>query len=171
MPDKATPAGEGSVAVRHAAYFRYTVTRLLAACVLTATLLTVGCAGPAPEQAVRMRLQEIQAAIDARDAGAVQALLADDFVGNEGMDRRSARQLAAGIFLRFRDVAARIGPVKVELRGDDDAIARFNLLATGGSGGLLPERGQVYAVETGWRRVDGEWRLRSAHWRAAGERE
>lgn len=145
--------------------------RLLAACALAITVLAPGCAKPAPEQAVRLRLQEIQAAIDARDASAVQALLADDFVGNNGMDRRAARQLAAGMFLRYRDVAARIGPVEVALRGDDDAIARFNLLATGGSGGLLPERGQIYAVETGWRRVDGEWQLRSAHWQTAGERE
>ena len=68
------------------------------------------------------------------------------------------------------DVGATLGPVEVELRGDADAVARFNMLATGGSGGLLPERGQVYAVETGWRRVDGEWRLRSARWQAGGAR-
>lgn len=171
MPDKATPAGEGGVAVRHAARFRRTITKLLAACAMALALLAGGCARPAPEQAVRLRLQEMQEAIDARDAGAVQALLADDFVGNDGMDRRAARQLAAGMFLRYRDVAARMGPVEVELRGEDDAIARFNMLATGGSGALLPERGQVYAVETGWRRLDGEWRLRSARWQSAGERE
>ena len=50
---------------------------------------------------------------------------------------------------------------------DSDAVARFNLLATGGAGGLLPESGQAYRVETGWRLVDGEWRLRSASWKAA----
>ena len=116
---------------------------------------------------MRAQVQALQGAIDARDAGAVHALLADDFIGNDGLDKRGARQLAAGVFLRYRDVAARLGPVEVELRGDADAIARFTVLATGGSGGLLPERGQVYAVQTGWRRVDGEWRLRSAQWRAA----
>ena len=43
-------------------------------------------------------------------------------------------------------------------------IARFSVLATGGSGGFLPDSGQVYQVETGWRLVDGEWKLLNASW-------
>ena len=62
---------------------------------------------------------------------------------------------------------ARGGPVSVALRGDRDAIARFTVLATGGSGSALPERGQLYQVETGWRLVDGDWRLLSAEWTPA----
>ena len=131
---------------------------------LACALALAACARPSVETAVRAQVQALQTAIDARDAGAVQDLLADDFVGNDGLDRRGARQLAAGVFLRFRDVRARIGPVQVEARGPDEAIARFTVLATGGSGGLLPEQGQLYRVDTGWRRVDGEWRLLSASW-------
>ncbi|HTL13540.1 MAG TPA: nuclear transport factor 2 family protein [Thermomonas sp.] len=134
------------------------------AAVLACALGVAACARPTAEEAVRAQVAALQDAIDARDAGAVQALLADDFVGNEGLDRRGARRLAAGVFLRFRDVRARIGPVQVEARGPDEAIARFTVLATGGSGGLLPEQGQLYRVDTGWRRVDGEWRLLSASW-------
>ena len=48
-----------------------------------------------------------------------------------------------------------------------NAIARFNLLATGGSGGLLPDSGQVFAVETGWQYIDGHWLLRNASWKPA----
>ena len=131
--------------------------------VITA-LLVAGCGKDDPEQAVRLQVEAMQAAIDARDAGDVEDLLARDFVGNEGMDRRAIRQLAAGVFLRHREVAAKVGPVSVELRGESDAIARFSVLATGGSGGFLPQSGQVYQVETGWRLVDGEWKLLSANW-------
>ena len=123
-----------------------------------------GCERETPEQAVRKQLVAMQGAIDARDAGAVEDLLAEDFVGNEGMDRRGARQMAAAVFLRHRDIRARLGPVEIELRGTRDAVASFNVLATGGSGGWLPERGQVYRVETGWRLVDGEWKLLTAAW-------
>jgi ketosteroid isomerase-like protein len=122
------------------------------------------CSKGSPEQAVRQQVDALQAAIDARDAGDIEALLAEDFVGNEGLDRRGARQLAAAMFLRHRQVAAKVGPVSVELRGEGDAIARFSVLATGGSGGLLPEQGQVYQFETGWRLVDGDWKLLSASW-------
>ncbi len=122
------------------------------------------CNGESPEQAVRAQVDALQVAIDKRDAGDIQALLAEDFVGNQGLDRRGAKQLAAAVFLRHRDVAAKVGPVSVELRGEGDAIARFSVLATGGSGGLLPDSGQVYQFETGWRLVDGEWKLLNATW-------
>ena len=138
--------------------------RAVAGMAVTTALLVAGCGKDDPEQAVRLQVEAMQAAIDARDAGDVEDLLARDFVGNDGMDRRAIRQLAAGVFLRHREVAAKVGPVSVELRGESDAIARFSVLATGGSGGFLPQSGQVYQVETGWRLVDGEWKLLSANW-------
>ena len=125
--------------------------------------LASGCAGPSPEQALRSRMDQLQSAIDARDAGAVEDVLADDFVGNAGMDRPGARRLAAAMFLRYREVGVRFGPVEVELRGER-ATARFTVVATGGSGGLLPENGQVYDVTTGWRRDGDDWRITSADW-------
>lgn len=123
------------------------------------------CSRDTPEQAVRQQVVAMQAAIDARDAGAVDDLLATDFVGNEGMDRRGAKRLAAAVFLRHRAINAKVGPVSVELRGEADAIARFSVLASGGSGDLLPDSGQVYQVETGWRLVNGEWKLLNASWK------
>ncbi|HSD16165.1 MAG TPA: nuclear transport factor 2 family protein [Thermomonas sp.] len=138
--------------------------RFIASAAILAMLLLAACAKDDPEQAVRRQVEAMQAAIDARDAGDVEDLLAQDFVGNDGMDRRAIRQLAAGIFLRHREVTANVGPVSVELRGETDAIARFSVLATGGSGGFLPDSGQVYQVETGWRLVDGEWKLLNASW-------
>lgn len=131
-------------------------------------LVVSACSRSDPEQAVRAQVDSLQQAIDARDAGAVEDLLAEDFIGNEGMDRRGAKQLAAGVFLRHREIDARLGPVTVELRGEGEAIARFSVLATGGSGGLLPEQGQVYQVQTGWRLQDGDWKLLNASWTPPG---
>lgn len=140
--------------------------RRIAAAMLAVATLLAGCTSTPPEEAVRGRVAALQEAIDARDAGAVEDLLAQDFVGNDGLDRRGARQLAAGVFLRYRDVTAKIGPVTVELRGDADAIARFTVLATAGSGGLLPQDGQIYEVETGWHREGDDWKLRNAGWKS-----
>ena len=138
--------------------------RIATALAMTACLWLGACAKDDPEQAVREQVEAMQAAIDVRDAGDVEDLIAEDFVGNEGMDRRAIRQLAAAVFLRHKTVSAKLGPVSVDLRGNTDAIARFSVLATGGSGGLLPESGQVYQVESGWRLVDGEWKLLNASW-------
>ena len=131
-------------------------------CLLLAVL--GACSRTPPEQAVRQQLEALQTAIDAQDAGAVHELLAEDFIGNQGMDRRGARQLAVAVFMRHRDVGARMGPVTVELRSDTEATASFSVLATGGDGGLLPGNGQVFDVETGWRLLDGDWRLLNARW-------
>ena len=138
--------------------------RFLATVAIIAMLQLVACAKDDPEQAVRAQVNAMQIAIDARNAGAVEDLLAQDFVGNEGMDRRAIRQLAAAVFLRHREVAAKVGPVSVELRGSTDAVARFSVIASGGSGGFLPESGQVYQVESGWQLIDGEWKLLNASW-------
>ena len=97
---------------------------------MVAALALAACGRDTPEQAVRKQVDAIQAAIDARDAGAVHDLLAAEFVGNDGMDRRAVRQLAAAVFLRHRDVNAKVGPVDVELRGESDAIARFSSMST-----------------------------------------
>jgi hypothetical protein len=134
---------------------------------LTCLLLVAmaACSQASPEQAVRLQLEALQSAIDARDAGALNELLAEDFIGNRGLDRRGARRLAVAVFLQHRYVGAHIGPVTIELRGATDATAKFSVLATGGNGGLLPENGQVFEVETGWRLVDGEWRLLNARWK------
>lgn len=125
----------------------------------------MACSPQGPEQAVRMQVETVQAAIEARDAGDVHAMLADDFIGNDGLDRRGARQMAAALFLRHRDIALRFGPIEVAGRGERDATATFTVLATGGCGGLLPDTGQVFDVETGWRLVDGQWRLLNASWK------
>lgn len=137
-------------------------TGMWAACWLA--LAFTGCARPAPEQALRDRMQILQRDVDARDSAAVASVLADDFAGNDGMDRQGARRLAAAVFLRYRDVGVRIGPLEIRLQGDTRASVEFTAAVSGSGGGLLPERGQIYRVRTGWRLDDGEWRMTSALW-------
>lgn len=134
--------------------------------VLIALLLLplAACVRTPPEQALRETMSELQAAIESRDAAAVHALLADDFIGPEGLDREGARRLAQGMFLRYRGVGATIGPLEIVLQGQHAQVS-FDAVVTGGSGGLLPESGQAYDVETGWRMEGGEWRLVNAQWR------
>ena len=136
-------------------------------CLTIASLLLIfaGCARTPPEQALRETVSGLQAAIEARDAVAVHALLADDFIGPEGLDRNGARRLAQAMFLRYRGVGATIGPLEIVMQ-DQHARVRFDAVVTGGSGALLPESGQAYAVETGWRMEGGEWRLVNAQWGA-----
>src|SRR3546814_13394589 len=76
--------------------------------------------------------------------------LAEDFVGNDGLDRDGARRLAAVYFMRNASIGVTPGPLEVELQGDH-ATVRTTVVLTGGSGGILPDTGRIRGVTTGWR--------------------
>jgi hypothetical protein len=123
----------------------------------------VACHRTPPEEALRNTISEMQAAIAAREAGTLLEHVAEDFIGPEGMGRDDARRLAQVMFLRNRDVGIHAGPLDIALQ-DDHATVRFSAAVTGGAG-LLPDTGQVYDVETGWRLEEGEWHMVSADWK------
>lgn len=47
---------------------------------------------------------------------------------------------------------------------DDKATVGFSVILTGGDGRALPDRVQSYAVTSGWRIEDGEWKVYVAEW-------
>ncbi len=137
--------------------------RLAMAALLLSLALAAGCQREPPEIALRGALGELQDAIDTRDASAIAALLSEDFIGPDGMDRDATRRYAAVVFMRHRDIATTIGPLDLALQ-DDHARARFTAALSGGSGGLIPDAARIRKVDTGWRLESGEWRLLSADW-------
>lgn len=133
---------------------------------LVAMLLALSlaaCGRPDPEVALRETLAAMQQAMEARDASALIAPVAEDFIGSGGLDRDGLQRMARAQLLRNASIGARMGSLDVELFGER-ARVRFTVVLTGGSGGLLPESGQIYDVDTGWRLDDGQWRLISAAW-------
>lgn len=137
--------------------------RAVPALVMTLCIVLAGCQRTPPEQRLRDSIAGMQAAVEQRDAGAIGDALATDFVGPDSLDRDGARRMAQLMFLRHNQVGMTLGPLDVQLKGEY-ATVRFAATLTGGSGQLLPDSANVYNVETGWREVDGEWRLINASW-------
>lgn len=137
-----------------------------ASCIAMLLAVLAGCSRPDPETALREAFASLQATIERREPAAMQQHLAEDFIGNDGLDREGARRLAAMLALRHRELAVDTGPLDVQLSGDH-AVVRFTALLRGGAGGLLPEAATLYDVETGWRLEDGQWWLASARWTPA----
>lgn len=132
-------------------------------CASVLLLALAACARTPPEKALRDAMSGLHDAVEQRDAVAVRSLLADDFIGPQGLDRSGAHRLAQGTFLRYRDIGVRIGPLDIAMQ-EQHARVRFDAVLSGGGGGLFPESGQIYAVETGWRMEGGQWRMVSAQW-------
>lgn len=128
-----------------------------------ALALMAGCQRSPPEQRLRESMTAVQEAIETRDADGLEEWLAEDFIGPEGLDRDGVRRLARLMYLRHRNVGVAVGPVRIELR-EQHATVEFTALLTGGSSGLLPERGRLYSVQTGWRLGNGDWTMTSARW-------
>ncbi|NIK41413.1 ketosteroid isomerase-like protein [Xanthomonas arboricola] len=121
----------------------------------------------APEQRLRATLETMHQAIEARDIGEAMAPVAEDFVGEQGLDAAGLRRLMQVQMLGNRRIGVTLGPVDVQLH-DDTARVRFTALLTGGSGRWLPEQAQTYQVTTGWRLQDGDWQLYHAQWEPTG---
>jgi hypothetical protein len=132
---------------------------LLVAVVLVAS----ACARTPSEEALRETVGALQQALEDRDAATFEDLLADDFVGPDGLDRQGARRVAATSWMQHRRIGATLGPLDVKVK-DRHGTVRFTAALTGGSGSLLPDSAQVYDVETGWRFDDESWRMTSATW-------
>lgn len=131
------------------------------ACVV---LAVAACSKSDPEQALRAQFAGLQSAIEAKDASALQQFLADDFIGNDGMDRRQARAMATMLMTRYQSLGVTIGPLDVKMQPPANAQVAFTAMMTGGTGNPLPERIQAYQVETAWREVGGEWVMYHAKW-------
>ena len=125
--------------------------------------MPMGCTRTPPEEKLREALTTLQASVEARDASAMEAGLAADFVGPDGLDRTGARRLAQLMFLRHREIGAKLGPPQITIQGNH-ATVRFTAALMGGEGGALPDSASLYAVDTAWRIEGGEWRLISAQW-------
>lgn len=135
-----------------------------AACLLASLCFSLtGCSKPPPEQALRESIGKLEQAALRKDSSEFFEYFAEDFSGSEGLDRESFRRYVQLIWLQNKDVGVQMGPLDVKLM-DDRATVDFTVALSGGKG-LLPERGQIFQVQTGWRLEGDDWRLISASWK------
>ena len=112
---------------------------------------------------MRAAIAEMQLGIEQRQPTVVMAHVADNFIGDAGLDRDGLYGLLRVQVLRNASIGATLGPIEIELL-EGQAEVRFSALLTGGAGGLLPDRAGTYSVTTGWREIDGNWKLVTASW-------
>jgi len=129
-----------------------------------ALLLLAACSRTPDETRIRNAVAAMETAVESRNPRDFMAYVTEDFVGSDSsFDRAALHNLLRAQFLRNEAVAVLIGPIEVTLQGDR-ATASMTVTLTGGDRGLLPERGAIYEVETGWKKVDGDWRCLTARW-------
>jgi len=143
--------------------------RILIGAVL-AVLLLAGCSEElSVEQQVIATLENMeQSAAEEGKHFDFIGYVAEEFSGQSGfMDRREFHRFMLLQMNENRRLQAQFFPIHVQEKGTAknsiQASAQFKILITGG-GGLLPERGQLFQVETEWRRDGSDWLLSKADW-------
>ena len=136
----------------------------LAGLFAVALVALAGCDSTPPEQKLRATIAQMETDGEAHQVSAVMDVVADDFGGPGGMDRKGLQRFLTLVSLQNTNLGVTMGPVEVQLMGES-ATAKFTLGATGGAGRFVPDRAQVYDVTTGWRMEGGEWKLISAQWK------
>ncbi len=126
-------------------------------------LLLAACARTPDEQAIRTAIEQAAQGAEAQDLSALEALLADDFIGNDELDRTQLRRQLRAQFVVAKAVSVRIGPIAIEVQGAR-ATASFEAFLTDSSGRWIPERATTLHFETGWRRDGRQWHCINARW-------
>lgn len=131
-------------------------------------LAAAGCSRSPSEQALRQRLDALQAAGEASNVSAFMEILDSDFAGNgTEFDRAGMERMLRLIALRHRNIGVTRVSTEIELQGER-AVVRMQVLLTGGSGGLLPDTGRLLDTESSWRFDGSEWKLLGARWTSKG---
>lgn len=133
---------------------------------LAVCLLMLAACAPAPDQArLRQRIGQFQADVGQGRIDAALEVMADDFIGNDGMDRRAVARLLRLQLLRNRRVGIVTGPVAVDVDGGH-ASASFSVALAAGQG-MLPGHGSLLRFQTHWRQQRGDWVVYRARWAPA----
>ena len=135
--------------------------------IVLASLLLLSCnENLSVEQQIIATLRSMEDAAEAGEHFNFMGYVSESFGGQHGsMDRREFHRFMIFQINQNRRLHAQFFPIHVRESGDDTASAHFRLLVTGG-GGLLPERGQLFEVETQWLHTGGDWMLEKADWEA-----
>lgn len=116
------------------------------------------------EQQVIVTIREMEEKVEAGERRPFMDYLSDDFTAQGGsMNREQVRVLFVYQLNRHKRLHAQLFPISVSETGENQAVAKFRALVTGGPG-WLPDSGQVFDFETAWKHQEGEWLLTSANW-------
>lgn len=118
------------------------------------------------EQQIIATLRNMEYAAEEGEHFEFMSYVADSFSAQQGsMDRRGFHRFMVFQINQNRRLQGQFFAIFVKETGEGSASAHFRILVTGG-GGLLPERGQLFDVETDWWRDGSDWKLVKADWKA-----
>lgn len=127
--------------------------------------LLTACGTPDSQSALDAAATDLEHAIAQRQPKAAMQLLHEEFSGSHGMDRRSAHQQMLALFLRYQHIKLLVVNRNCELdKGFYDRGHCTARVGITGAQGLVPERAELYRVNTTWQLHNKSWLLLGMEW-------
>ena len=141
----------------------------LALLVLLTSLLGTACSDDdSPEQQIRNYIAAGKLAAESRDLSDFKQLIADDFSDVQGHDKATLVRIAAGYFLRNKNIHLFTQINDIHFPHPDQADVRLYIAMTGQAvndiNSIFNLRADLYEFELKLLRQDGDWLLHNARW-------
>jgi hypothetical protein len=135
----------------------------IALLLIPGALAAVGCAPPDREADVRAFIDEAVEAAESRSGAFFRAHIDEAFADGRGRDRDQVLDLIRGYFFVNQDIEVLSRIERIELDGDDFAVAVIQAAVIGGRGGLDVDA-SLRRVELELARDGGDWTVIGASW-------
>jgi len=124
-----------------------------------------GCGDPeSDEQRIANNLDAMTEALEAGEVGRFMDYIAEDFGSADGqLDYDLLQMMVRRERLARSSISIQRIGTDIEVFDGGRATAQFQALGLGGSG-WLPDEGEWWRVDTGWRLDGDDWMLISADW-------
>lgn len=131
---------------------------------IVSLMMLAGCSRPSDEEQIRASIAEMQTAMETGKPADFMQHIAEDFTGGEGqLDRSGLHKMLRAQVLGNARIGVTLASIDVELL-DSHATVKVTATLSGGNGRWISERGAIYRIESGWRKLDGDWRCVNAQW-------
>jgi len=138
------------------------------AAALVCTAIGACAPSPGPEEAVRLWLQEAEAAVEARDRGGLMEMISERYTDARGNGRSDLDQILRVLFLRNRNILLVSKIDELTIIGDTAAQVRLTAGMTGAGGGVLGLSADAYRFELDLENDGDGWMLIGARWAELG---
>ena len=141
------------------------LSRILLPVTLLLIALLAGCSKQDPESALKAAATALEQGISQRQPKAVMQLLHQDFNGRHGLDRKTAHQQMLALFLRYKNIGVLVVNRQCQLdKGFYDRGHCSARVGISGAQGLIPERAELYRVNSTWQLQGKNWLLLELDW-------
>jgi hypothetical protein len=139
---------------------------------LFSVLTLAGCGGTkSPDDAVRMVIEQMEAAAEARDTGDLLDHVAEDYRDSRGFNRQDVRRYVHGYFIANQSIHLLTRIESIEFPSAEEARAKVQVGMLGREASADDSwdlAADLHEFDVSFVRQAGEWKVTYADWRRTG---